>query len=260
MAGCGGGGSNLSRGKITDIDVLNFALNLEYLEAEFYLRATTGAGLSAGDAGTGAGTVVGGTTAVPFTTNAFQQYATEIAADELAHVRFLRTALGASAVARPNIDFTNAFNAAAVAAGIGATFDPFADETSFLLGAFVFEDLGVTAYRGGAALIDDRATFFAATGIMGTEAYHAAIIRAAIYGIGGAAVTNAQKISDLRDSEDGSTDIDQGVTEGSNANLVPTDVNGLPFIRNSAQVLKIAYLGGNTSGGFFPNGMNGVIK
>ncbi len=141
----------------SDYDILNFALNLEYLEAEFYQRALTGVGLSAADT-TGRGTqgrVTGGS-AVPFTTLAMAQYAAEIAADELAHVRFLRATLGGSAVAEPTIDLSKSFNTAAVAAGLipaGGTFNPFADEVSFLLGAYIFEDVGVTAYHGAAPLI-----------------------------------------------------------------------------------------------------------
>lgn len=258
LAGCGGSGTTGGGGgSITDADVLNFALNLEYLEAEYYLRATTGSGLSASDAGAGAGAVTGGS-AVPFATSAFQQYAQEIAADELAHVQFLRSALGTAAVARPVIDLQASFNAAASAAGIGPAFDPFADEVSFLLGAFVFEDVGVTAYKGGARLLANKDYLEAAAGILGVEAYHAGMVRTILYQIGGAAITNAQKISDLRDSAAGS-EKDQGITVSGNANIVPTDSNGIAYSRSTTEVLKIVYLGGTTSGGFFPSGLNGTI-
>ena len=89
----------------TDADILNFALNLEYLEAEFYLRAATGSGLSSADTG-GTGTVTGGAKITGLTAGQ-QNILNEIAYDEQAHVRALRatiTASGGTPVARPAID------------------------------------------------------------------------------------------------------------------------------------------------------------
>jgi hypothetical protein len=249
----------------SDFSILNFALNLEYLEAEFYTYATTGSGIEAkGIAVTGRGTrgnvLIKSNPKVPFTTPAIEQYANEIAADERAHVRFLRQVLGGRAVARPTIDLQNSFTAAARAAGvIGATdtFDPFADEVSFLLAAFIFEDVGVTAYRGAAPLLNNKVVLSAAAGILGAEAYHAANIRNKIFELGGTAQGAAQKISDLRDTLDGAGDDDQGVVLGGVANIVPTDANGLVFARTPQQVLNIVYFAQNArKGGFFPNGVN----
>lgn len=270
LAGCGGGGDGSSiidpgggngggNGSAQqDRDVLNFALNLEYLEAEYYLRGTTGSGLSTADAGTGAGAVTGGTQ-VNFSTAAYRDYAEEIAADELAHVRFLRGALGSAAVARPAINFTAAFNAAAQAAGLGDSFDPFANEVNFLIGAFVFEDVGVTAYNGGATLLSNKTFLQAAAGILGVEAYHAGSIRTVLNAVGGQAVAAANAISDLRASVGGGKD--QGFDEGVGANIVPADANAIAFARTTREVLNIVYLNANgTPGGFFPSGLNGNIR
>ena len=102
---------------VTDADILNFALNLEYLEAEFYLRAATGQGLAPGEIeGQGSLGAVTGGRKVPFKSSDIRRYAQEIAGDEHAHVKFLRAALGGAAVARPRINLDHSFNVAARAA------------------------------------------------------------------------------------------------------------------------------------------------
>ncbi|MCU6454439.1 ferritin-like domain-containing protein [Sphingomonas sp. A2-49] len=210
----------------TDADILNFALNLEYLEAQFYSYAVTGAGLPAALL-TGAGTpgAVSPGAAVTFSDPVIARYAREIAADELAHVTYLRTALGATtAVAQPALDLSvgpnSAFSKAAVAAGIitaGQTFNPYLNDETFLLAAFIFEDVGVTAYKGAAPLLT-RTYVEAAAGILAVEAYHAATIRGELYrkGLvaGSTLIASAGGISDARDSLDGGTEIDQGIAAG----------------------------------------------
>lgn len=259
----GGGAKAAAASDLTDLDILNFALNLEYLEAEFYLRAATGRGLPSGDTGGrgSLGHVMGGRK-VPFRSKAIRNYALEIANDEAAHVRFLRQALGSARVARPAIDLDAAFTVAARAAGLVGPrqrFDAFADETSFLLAAYIFEDVGVTAYKGAAPLIDDKGILEAAAGLLAVEAYHAGEIRTLLYGK--SLFKEAQAISDARDALDGPGDKDQGIGSRQAANIVPTDRNGLAFSRSPDEVLGIVYLGGSANRfGFFPNRVNGTIR
>jgi Ferritin-like domain len=248
----------------SDAAILNFALNLEYLEAEYYLRGVTGDGLDDNQInGSGKRGGVTGGRKVKFETKLGRQYAQEIAGDERAHVNFLRSALGNAKVARPEINLTDAFNAAATAAGLikkGEKFDPFANENNFLLGAFVFEDVGVTAYKGASPLISNKTYLEAAAGILAVEAYHAGLIRTVLLAKG--LDVQAGKISDARDSLDGGKDLDQGIVKNGDGNIVPTDSNGLTFSRSAGQVLNIAYLTPKktTKGGFFPKGVNGDIN
>lgn len=253
---------------VTDSDILNFALNLEYLEAQFYTLATTGKtidqlgiGITSGSGAAGGTVTVKANAAVPFTTPLLQQYANEVATDEQNHVKFLRTALGSSAVAMPNIDLMNSFNALAQAAGLGSSFDPFASETNFLLGAFIFEDVGVTAYSGAAGLISDTTTLGKAAGILAVEAYHAGSIRLRIFAAGTAAQQASTAIASARASLDGTGNDDIGVgLDAGAATIVDADSNAIAFSRTTSQVLKIVYGGGSTGGAFFPNGLNGNIK
>ncbi|MBC7518017.1 MAG: ferritin-like domain-containing protein [Microbacteriaceae bacterium] len=256
-------------GAVTDAAILNFALNLEYLECEFYLRATTGAGLP-DDMTTGLGRrgrVVGGRE-VSFKTPTLKKIAMEIAKDEKEHVAFLRSALGGAKVSRPALDLDASFTAAARAAGVvgmNQSFDPYANETNFLFAAFLFEDVGVTAYKGAAPLITNKTFLEAAAGILSVEAYHAAIIRTTLFGLGiqtPSVYGVVQKLSDARDSLDGKSDDDQGIGTLDAPNLVPVDANALTYSRSAGQVLNIVYLNPAevTSGGFFPAGVNGAIN
>ena len=254
----------VAAGGPSDVAILNFALNLEYLEAEFYSYAVSGHGLAdkittgRGDRGP----VIGGRE-VHFKNASIRRNAWEIAQDEKDHVRFLRGALGSATVARPRIDIKNSFTAAAQAAGLigpGETFDPYANENNFLLAAFIFEDVGVTAFKGAAPLINNKTYLEAAAGILAVEAYHAATIRERLYdkGLRGA----ARKISAARDSLDGTSDLDQGIGSNMHTNIVPTDANGIAFSRSAAQVLNVVYLTPEQKrrGGFFPDGVNGSIN
>ena len=258
-----------------DVDVLNFALNLEYLEAEFYLQAAFGRGLSAADSGGGPASTGGRKltyTGQP-TDDVVKAYIEEIAIDEENHVKFLRKALGAKAVARPHIDIGGvggAFEGAAKAASNNALagFDPYANSLFFLHGAFIFEDVGVTAYKGASPLISNPAFLEAAAGILAVEAYHAGEIRTILYSqkdvvaAAGLKVSQiVQAISNLRGSVGGGKD--QGILnmpDNGKANVLPTDENSIAFSRSTTEVLAIVYLGGKTRGGFFPNGLNGNIK
>jgi hypothetical protein len=267
-------------------------LNLEYLEAEFYLRAATGSGLSSTDAGTSPGAVTGGAQITGFSslTSAQQNIVNEIAYDEQEHVRFLRSALGSSAVSRPAIDLVNSFNALASAAGIASSFNPFANFDSFIVGAFIFEDVGVTAYAGAAPLISTAGIasgyLAAAAGIMAVEAYHAAYVRTyltaqAIASSSYAYLGYANKVSALRATLGGGNEttltIPSGTTSATSivtpsSIVAATTSTAIAYARSTDQVLHIVYgslsntAGATTSaagvakGAFFPNGLNGTIS
>ena len=260
----------------TDQNILNFALNLEYLEAQFYAFAVTGQSIPGNLlSGTGAPGAPTGGRAVNFTDPTVRAFAREIAADEQAHVAFLRAQLGSVAVAQPAIDLSpaGAFSAAARAAGLigaGQTFDPYASDENFLLAAFIFEDVGVTAYKGAAPLITSKTYLEAAAGILAAEAYHAGLIRTTLYRKGVATpalIDGTESISNARDSLDGTSgagaDRDQGVRPtGDVANIVPTDEFGIAFSRSTQQTLNIAFLTATSTdrGGFFPAGINGAFR
>jgi hypothetical protein len=126
-----------------DVEILNFALTLEYLEAEFYTQAVANGALS----------------------GELLAFATTVRDHEVAHVQFLQGALGSAAVARPTFNF-------------GATVT---DVGQFTATAVVLEDTGVAAYNGQGPRLRRR-TLPAAASVVSVEARHAAWIRRIAFG------------------------------------------------------------------------------
>ena len=298
----------------TDADILNFALNLEYLEANFYYLAAFGttidvpntASMAAGaqkiTLPAGSGSVMSKANAqVPFSTLQVSSYAVETAIEEGKHVALLLGALGSAAVPQPAIDLrggaaysaTVAFNALATAAGVnGGVFDPFLSDAFFLLGAFVFEDVGVTAYKGAAPLLSTASqpssNLITAAGILAVEGYHAGLIRTTLNAIDtdGSLINDTVLIANLRSqlslaansglNADGtSTPDDFGLAmqtvslEGTSvpaSQIVDADANVVAFSRTTTQVLNIVTGGGALTAGtkatgvFFPAGLNGLFS
>ncbi len=253
--------TRLAAAQVDDDAIFNFALNLEYLETEYYLRGTTGEGIDAADFGANPGEVTGGSP-VPFATEAFRQFAEELAANELAHVRYYRESLGDMAVDRPAIDLAGGFAAVGQAAGFGDNFDPFSDELNFFLGGMLFEDVGVTGYKGAVPLIQDKTKQGDIAGILAVEAYHMGMARSLLFLAGPTAQQAANAVTAARGELNGMPEIEQGIAVEGRANFVPSDERGIAFTRTPEQVLQIVYLTpetGVSSGGFFPDGVNGDL-
>ena len=125
--------------KKQDVEILNYALTLEYLENEFYKEAIKSAGL------TGENLTV----------------AKVVQSHEAAHVAQLKKVLGKSAVKKPKFDFGTST----------------ANQTNFLKTAVVLEDTGVSAYAGQGTRIKQKAVIVAALSIHSVEARHAALLR-----------------------------------------------------------------------------------
>ncbi len=237
MAGCSNDGPIvLPSTTPTVLDVLNFALNLEYLEASFYLYVTTGAGLPAADMGGSPGAVTGGAK-VNFTNPVVASIANQLAKHEQQHVEFLRSTI--SAVGGTPVDMP-ALNLAA-----GGTVN---NDATFVAAARQLETVGVSAYIGGAQyLVSSVPALNYAAQILDTESQHDGFMRELCIVLG---VT-----SPAVDGQDHPPTM---------AKIFDTDPStGLNPVRTTSQVLQIVYGAAGalnvTKGGFFPNGLNGAI-
>jgi len=211
----------------TDIDILNFALNLEYLEAEFYTIATfgttiEGAGLIPASAVSGP--TLGPAHTVPnFASSDIAYLASALRDDEQEHVLFLRKALGDAAVPKPTIDLTPLANA-------------LANDEGFIVAAAELESVGASAYAGAAPMIQSKDVLDAAARIALTEAQHTGAMWTEVVRRGFAVPA-----------------VDQKLTSPGPTNPFFVDKSGLTIPRTVQEVLAIVKP-------LFPNGLNGNIK
>jgi len=241
------------------VDVLQFALNLEYLEAEFYSIATFGQTLATrGIPITGSGTA--GLTTSAFIGNpiafgpGLQAVAQNITTDEMNHVILLRTVLtgaGVMPIAKPAI---NMDALASVGAGLG-------NQTGFLILSRIFEDIGVSAYAGGAQFLSGSPYLTTAARILAVEGEHVGNIRYQIARLG--IPTFAIDGADIPPP----FSVNANPTLNTALSFFSTNpTNGLCAIRTPGQVLYLAYGIGvdpkatTAGGGFFPAGVNGTLN
>jgi hypothetical protein len=259
-------------------DYLNFALNLEYLEATFYSYITQGTDLpSSLTAGSGAitGAPSAKLTFAGANAAAITDMLNEVYFDEINHVAELQNLLGVLAVPRPAINL----------AALGAI-----TATNALSIARLFEDVGVTAYNGALAALSGSSLTFASQ-ILAVESFHSGALRLAIIlqndaTPGTDVYLNAGDGLDVAPFDEGSAAVAAKgpitasggffttaaatatsavtTTVTTPAGAVVSTPSGYTFARTASQVLSISYaaggVAGTAKGGFFPNGVNGRVN
>jgi hypothetical protein len=268
MSGCSTSNSvAVTTASTAQIDMLNFALNVKYLQATFYSFIAKGTDLT-GSAVTNSGPITGGTAALTFTGVNAQQITdmvNEIYYDEKNHVSTLMSLLGISAVFRPAINL----------GGFGTI-----NATNALSIARLLEDVGVTAYAGIIGSLSSSDITLLGQ-IMGADSLHAGILRlTALQNPSIAAYIKADTLdvapfdpgaaSNAGPTASGGFFATAGATTASTANPA-----GFAFTRTISQALAILFgtetatgsttsvtvaAIGTTSGGFFPNGVNGNLN
>ncbi|CAL5409444.1 unnamed protein product [Camellia sinensis] len=264
---------------VSDIDLLEFPLNLEYLEAEFFLWGSLGYGLDsiAPNLTMGGPPPVGTTKARldPFTKDVILQFAFQ----EVGHLRaikntvrgFPRPLLNLSAEAFGNV-MNSAFGRA-----LKPAFDPYANELNFLLASYVIPYVGLTGYVGANPKLLSPISKRLVAGLLAVESGQDAVIRGLLYerarekvkpyGITVAAFTD--RISELRNKLGSAGVKDEGLiiptfqgAEGKlRGNVLAGDQNSVGYDRTPEEILRIIYSSGDehVPGGFYPNGADGRI-
>ncbi|KAJ4771858.1 Desiccation-related protein PCC13-62 [Rhynchospora pubera] len=264
---------------LSDVDLLEFPLNLEYLEAEFFLWGSLGYGLDkvAPKLTAGGPPPVGGKKANldPLTRDVILQFAYQ----EVGHLRAIKSTV--KGFPRPLLDISAENFAKIINDAMKRTlippFDPYANGLNFLLASYIIPYVGLTGYVGANPQLQSFEAKRLVAGLLGVESAQDAVIRALLYEralqkVQPYDITVADftdRISDLRNfiGKQGFKDeglvvpVELGAEGRISGNVIAGDKDSVAYARSPEEILRIVYGTGNESipGGFLPWGGDGRI-
>lgn len=265
--------------KSSDVDLLEFPLNLEYLEAEFFLFGSLGHGLDvvAPNLTEGGPSPIGAKLAK--LDILVRDIILQFGLQEVGHLRAIKSTV--KGFPRPLLDLSTANFAKVMNNAIGRSlvppFDPYANSINFLLASYVIPYVGLTGYVGANPMLQNATSKALVAGLLGVESGQDAVIRTLLYerrqelvlpyNVTVAEFTN--RISTLRNNLGHTGVKDEGLVvprelgaEGRvTGNILSADKDSLSYARTPQEILRIVYGNGDehVPGGFYPKGARGRI-
>ncbi|XP_039058880.1 desiccation-related protein PCC13-62-like [Hibiscus syriacus] len=272
-------GYNNSSVPETDLDLLEFPLNLEYLEAEFFLYGALGHGLDkvAPELADGGPSPIGAKKANLDTL--INDVVLQFAYQEVGHLKAIKKTV--KGFPRPQLDLSASLFAKVIDKAFGKPlmppFDPYANSINFLIASYLIPYVGLTGYVGANPKLQGAISKRLVAGLLGVESGQDAVIRGLLYQHATVNVFPYQfvvaeftnRISNLRNTLGRAGTKDEGLivpvdfgAEGKVVgNVLAGDEFSVAFDRTPEEILRIVYGSGNESvpGGFFPKGADGNI-
>eukprot|EP00249_Psilotum_nudum_P036232 c6616_g1_i1 orf=102-1055(+) len=271
-------GSNYTR---DDANLILFALNLEYLEAELFLWSAYGYGLDkiAPDL-TGNGPEPIGVEKANLDPQTLD-LTIQLGLQEVGHLRAIRETVKDLAFPRPLLNVGEDVWGSLMDNAFGTTlnppFNPYVNALNFLIAIYAIPYVGLTGYVGANPLLTGQTAKRLVAGLLGVEAGQDAVIRTALYYKKDEVVAPypytvadfTDKISNLRNRLGKTGNVDEGLevpeclgAEASvSGNVLSADANSVAYARTPQQILRVVYGTGSEykPGGFYPKGGNGTI-
>ncbi|XP_023765706.1 desiccation-related protein PCC13-62 [Lactuca sativa] len=262
-----------------DTNLLEFPLNLEYFEAEYFLYGSMGKGLDSVEPNIAAGgpPPVGAKQAN--LTPVIKDIITQFAYQEIGHLRAIKKVV--EGFARPLLKLSSESFATVINDAFGKPlsppFDPYANDINYLISCYVIPYVGLTGYVGTNPKLQSPVSRKLVAGLLGVESGQDAVIRSLLYerakekvvpyGMSVAEFTD--KISELRNKLGNNGLKDEGLKVPSEigaekkikGNILAGDKDSLAYGRSPREILRIVYGTGKEQvpGGFYPNGGNGAL-